>query len=514
MRTTCRRLPAFFWLIACSFSISAQDPQRSGLSPCATPEGVLPWLGDHARNHPAAADRFADTLFVGMQIHVLGKDDGTGYFPPSLLLDAFCRLNSDFESTGIRFFFKNDWQFINHTAWRQHTDIPTGIEMMQTSNVPDALNAYLVANPAGACGYNLPYAGIAMAYGCLFDDDHTWAHEAGHALSLPHTFIGWEGKTYNYAAPTPASLTYDYTYFHQQPDTVFPAPPDTALVEYADWSNCTDAADRLCDTRPDYLSQIWACDGNGQSLVKQKDPAGIDFYSDGTLFMSYAANACKNRFSEDQIAAMRAFLPAMRASWLAPGPPAGLVAGVPTLVFPVDGQSAPATGAVLEWLPVPGATHYLVQVSQNDAFFPVEVEQVSILTALTLEQLTPGAQYFWRVRPFNSRDVCTTWTQAATFEAVQSSAEETPAAGSWRCYPTLLSPGQALVVEFGTDWQQKELDCAVYDATGKIRWQTTFPAADERQAITLPSGDWLPGLYVVVMRGDAGSKAQTLTLVR
>ncbi len=512
MRAICSRLTVLFLSFLCD--LAAQEPPRSALAPCATPTGVLPWLQEYVRHTPAPSDRNNDTLFVGMQVHVVGKDDGTGYFPPSLLLDAFCRLNTDFQATGIRFFFKNDRHYIKNSAWRQHPDIPTGIEMMQASNVPDVLNAYLVGNPAGACGYNLPYAGIALANGCLFDDDHTWAHEAGHALSLPHPFIGWEGKTYQYGAPTPTLVTYDYTYFHEQPDTVVPAPPDTALVEYADESNCTVAADLFCDTPPDYLSQIWPCDANGYSLTKQKDPAGMDFYSDGSLFMSYAASQCQSRFSDDQIAAMRAFLPAKRASWLAPAAPAGPITGVPELLFPVGGQPAPSSGAVLSWQPVQEASHYLVQVSANDDFFPVLVEQVTASTTLALGQLTPGTSYYWRVRPFNALETCVAWTGAATFIATQSSSEQSPAPDGWRCYPTLLSPGQALVAELGSEWQRRPVECIILDARGNILWNTSLVNPVDRNILHLPSGDWSPGLYVMVIQSDTGAKAQTLTIMR
>ncbi|MCB0574414.1 MAG: metalloprotease, partial [Saprospiraceae bacterium] len=102
-------------------------------------------------------------------------------------------LNEDYAATGIRFYFKDDWNLINSTAWYQHANIPQGIDMMLTNNVPDALNAYFASNVAGNCGYNLPYAGVAVAHNCAATGDHTWAHEVGHALSLPHPFIGWEG---------------------------------------------------------------------------------------------------------------------------------------------------------------------------------------------------------------------------------------------------------------------------------------------------------------------------------
>ena len=113
----------------------------------------------------------------------------------------------------------------------------------------------------------------------------------GHNLSIQHPFLGWEGNTFDYSLPTPTEVYYDYTYFQDTLilDTLI---IDTAFVELMDGSNCTFAADGFCDTPPDYLSNRWQCKPDSQSIILQKDPNGVDFYSDGINFMSYAFNVC------------------------------------------------------------------------------------------------------------------------------------------------------------------------------------------------------------------------------
>ena len=510
-----RRLIVVSLLLQAGF-LGAQDPLKSALHPCGTPPYTDPWLLEYLR-HPQdfAQSRSDDTLYVGLQIHLLARDNGQGRFSAGALLEAFCQLNEDFAPARVQFYFKNEWNYINNTAWYDHNELTTGIQMMFENNVPDALNIYFVSDPAGNCGYNIPYAGIAMAHGCAGPNDHVWAHEIGHALTLQHTFIGWEGKIYNFGTPTPDTLTYDYTHFHATPDTIVPAPLDTALVEYVDGANCLVAADKFCDTPPDYLAYRWDCDANGRSPVKQKDPDGVEFYSDGTLFMSYANDVCSNRFSDDQTLALRANLLDVKQPWLAPAAPADpVLAGAPTLRAPINGAAAPALGALLQWEKLPGATHYVVQASRFSNFTVRELESVTSDTFFTCGQLAVNKFYYWRVRPFNPITGCTNFSASGQFFTGLSSTETAEPAGNWRCYPALLSPGQALNLELPAHWVNQKIQCRVYDLNGQLVWRDELnPAADKMRledfAASLPGG-----AYRIVAQTAADIRSQSLVVIR
>jgi len=142
----------------------------------------------------------------------------------------------------------------------------------------------------------------------------------------------------NYNEPAPEKVTYDYTYFQDTLilDTLI---VDTTYVEKIDGSNCTFAADGFCDTKPDYIASRWNCDENSNGFTEQTDPNGEKFYSDGSLFMSYALDNCSNRFTEDQIAAMRANLIDEKPSYL----------GNENVIDPIpDGEVAVVTPEELE----------------------------------------------------------------------------------------------------------------------------------------------------------------------
>ncbi len=506
---------SFFTLVLglFAFSLFAQEPSKYDLAPCGTPPGIDPWLKEyyaHPQNYVTA--RSIDTLYVALQLHLLAKDNGSGRFSPERVLAAFCQLNADYAPSGIRFFFKNDWDLIDNTLWYQHTTIPQGIDMMLTNNVDSALNAYFAASVAGNCGYNLKYAGVAIAHSCAASGDHTWAHEVGHALSLPHPFIGWEGKNYNSANPTPTQVTYDYTYFHDTIDTQIPAPLDTALVEYLDGSNCDIAADLICDTKPDYLSNRWPCDGQSNSLSKEYDPAGASFYSDGTLYMSYSYDECQTRFSDEEISAMRANLVSVKSAWLADSPAEQDITGMPALLMPAEGENTPTTGITLTWSSVPHATHYLLQYTRISSFTVKEFELVTADTSFTItSNLLPNKNYYWRVRPFNHWYACTNFAPQQSFFTTPATATTEPDDDGWRCYPTLLRPGQALTLELSPKWLNQNSRYSVYDAMGRQVWQAGIEATS-RQNLSLPSGAWPAGAYTLVYYGESGVKTRVFIL--
>ncbi len=467
--------------------LAAQIPTKAELVPCGTAPFLDPRLRE-IRQHPElleAAARSNDTLWVGMKIHLVAKDNGLARMSQNRLLDVFCRLNSDFAPSNIHFFFQDDWAMENKSAWFDHATIPAGVQMMQANDVPNALNTYFVGNPAGNCGYNVPYASIAVGLGCAAPTDHTWAHETGHALSLPHPFLGWEGKTYQYNNPTPRTVTYDYTYFHAQPDTILPAPLDTALVELVDKSNCLVAADIHCGTPPDYLSYRWNCDGQGKSTVLQRDPDGVQFYSDGSFFMSYSDDKCSNRFSDDEIASMRDNLLNVKTNYLA-WKVAEPVVGTPTLIQPIGGESGSNAGAKLRWTAVPNATQYLVSGSRLPGFQQNQFEFITSDTFATAPPTPLGQTIYWRVRPFNLAYTCAGFSAAEKFfSTTVDAAEEVLENQGVALFPNLLRAGQLPFVS-GNFESPKAVRFAVFNALGQVTTEGELTL--DKQKVQLPIG--------------------------
>lgn len=425
-------------------------------APCGTAPGKSEWLKNYQRAPQAYPQRSDSTLYVPLTIHIVGTDNGAGYFRIASLKEAFCKLNGSYSEANIQFFIKGDIRYHNNSAWYSHDSVLEGADMMFASNVDSTLNIYFVSDPAGNCGYNLPYAGIAMSKGCSGPNDNTWAHEIGHALRLPHPFLGWEGGiSYDgsippaFDEPAPALVTYDYTFFQDTliEDTLI---IDTAFVELVDGSNCAIAADGFCDTPPDYLAQRWFCNGDGLSSVEQTDPNGEVFRSDGSLIMGYSDDACQARFTPGQIAAMRANLFDEKPEWISQSSPQQEVASAaPELLAPIDGDITPVEETVLAWEAVANATHYVVEVSPIPTF-GIRDEYIAAANTLTLTGLAEERTYYWRVSAYNAYSFCSpvspprSFTASSLVNAVQQLGR---AEDIFRVYPSPVRSGAAFIIE-------------------------------------------------------------------
>lgn len=479
------------------------------LKPCGTEPYKDPWLTSfQQRLDQGWLDSGSDTiLYVPIKVHLLGNDDGSGYFALSRVLTAFCVLNEDFLPSNIQFYLKGDFNYIDNSAWNNHTDIRTGAEMMFANNDPDAINTYFLQNPAGNCGYNLPYAGIAMSKSCSGPNDHTWAHEVGHNLSLPHPFLGWEGGiTYdgsqppNFSRPAPEFVTYDYTLFKSvyYPDTLI---IDTALVERVDGSNCREAADGFCDTHPDYLARRWACGGDGFSPQRQLDPDSVAFFSDGAWIMSYANDNCSNAFTPEQVMAMRANLEEQKPNLLVDQSYPGQIASSPAdLLLPDDGATVPANNITLEWDEVEGASHYVLEVSRIRTFGLLETEIITTGGSATVPILAADKRYYWRVTPFNSHDPCGSVSSSRSFTTSEVTSLSDIQVEDIRYW---MMNGR-LSIELESMNSGSKMIIQILDGNGRILQKETADVRSKTNLYSFDLSNYATGVYFVRLLKDGG----------
>ncbi len=500
-----RILLALFFAFLLNVSI-AQKPAN----PCGTAPFKSGWLTKY-QQAPADYSKLEDTIiYVPLTIHLVGTDDGFGFFSPKGLLDAFCTLNEDFEAANIRFYLEGDINYLNNSAYLDHPTVLDGAEMMFANNVENTLNCYFVSDPAGNCGYNLPYAGLAVAKSCAGINDHTWAHEIGHALSLAHPFLGWEGGVsydnsvpHNFNDPAPLTVTFDYTYFLDTLilDTLI---IDTAFVEFVDGSNCHLAADGFCDTPPDYLASRWVCNGNSESSDIQTDPSGATFQSDGTLIMSYADDACSYRFSEEQIAAMRANLIEERPEWLYDQSADDPVTGTAELIAPVQEELVQYNNVLLEWGEVPNATHYVVEVSRLPTF-PATITEDYIIngTSLTIGNLLNQKKYYWRVRAFNPQHFCAPFSAHEIFRTENLVAVNEPdMITHFEVFPTMVQPGAFLRLEVAAK-QSFSGEVQLYNYLGALSAANRYDFSAGNNRFDFKIHENLPaGIYVLSLSVD------------
>lgn len=483
------------------------------VAPCGTPAIKSAWLTAFQQRPKQYFKQQDSVLQVPISIHSVADNDGNGHFGTTKLLDALCALNADFEATNIQFYLAQDIQLINNSAFIEHETVVDGGQLMQQYDIPNTVNTYFVRNAAGNCGYNLPWASIAVSKICAGENKTTWAHEIGHHFTLPHTFLGWEGGIahdgsipVDYEVPAPAFVLYDYTNFKDNllVDTLI---IDTALVEKIDGSNCHLAADGFCDTPPDYLSIRWNCDRTGISSTRQTDPNNEKFRSDGSFIMSYADPDCTSQFSPSQIAAMRAYLLEERTDLFLEQPPLNQSITEKTiLTSPINEEAVAINNINLSWLPVANATHYIVDVSSRSSFpagltSTYETTQTSIFpTGLRLNRT-----YNWRVRPYNPSYTCAAYTETASFNVVEATTSIPTIDGveTMTIYPSILPIGKPLILSLTTT-KSITGQLRLMDLTGKIIHHQEVQYTKGSQEVTVETTKLTAGLYIIGLQTTKG----------
>lgn len=465
--------------------------------------GKSPWLQWYQKNRTQLAqDRGVDTawLYVPMTLHLVGTDQGTGYYKLEQALRAVCEMNEQYEPAHIRFYLMpgDPVRYHDNSAWYEHQYYPGGDEMINESRIDGRVNAFVVADPAGNCGYSWQDA-IVLGTNCSGPGNTTWAHEAGHHLSLPHPFSGWEGFDWDYNEPAPADI-------------------DGHLVEKTDSSNCYEAGDGFCDTRPDYLNFRWGCDNNQESTVLQHDPDGTAFRSDATIIMGYALDECATRFSPEQIEAMRTNLYTEHSDYLQISDPLQDIANdaAVQLISPTDSQTVQYNNLTLNWNPVPGATMYNVEVGLAPGFSPKFYNQtVFNTTSVTITTGIPNNRVMkWRVRAFNEWDVCHTNpnVQVGVFKTKNLSAtndlEEILIAD---LSPNPVAGGLPAVLSITSDEYMNAM-LSVTDAAGRLCSNLNISLSPGENNLDIPTDGLSAGLYVVTLRNEKGALVRRLAV--
>ncbi|MEQ8703680.1 MAG: zinc-dependent metalloprotease [Phaeodactylibacter sp.] len=492
-------IPLLLLLIGCSAELAGQASNEY----CATPPGRSEWLKSYQRAPEDYAVRSGELLYIPLTIHLVGTDEGKGFFTGEQLASALCILNEDFLPTDLQFYISGDIRYINNSTYYRH-NFGQGFQMMESNNVPNTVNCYFVQDPAGACGYFSPGAdGVAMSKGCSGPNSHTWAHELGHFFSLPHTFSGWEGTDYSPSSTTPEFI-------------------NNRRVERMDGSFCNDSGDGFCDTPPDYLSYRWSCNSQNLSGVQQKDPQDSTFRSDGTFFMSYASDGCMNRFSEEQTAAMRANIQFQRP---------GLTTNsfIPDLISDTlqTALLAPDSGAVfgntslvtLQWEAVAGAIGYAIDFDFYVPFNGLTINYRSYTTttnSLTLNDLQSNRTYIWRVRPFGRYDGCTTFSEPRSFSVgtfVNSTEWEAGDFGL-KVFPQPLSASAGPLQISATLPSGGRATLRLINSSGQVVRTAAFETRAGINNTSLSADHLSPGFYLLELVCKDGRWVEKVTLAR
>lgn len=362
--------------------VAAQSASASP-NPCATvmPAGTRESIRAYVSAAPAGkTTSFADT--VAITVHLVGNDNGQGYYPLPTLWKLLCNTNARFAQTGMYFQLKWPVRYIASSFYNDH-DFSGGYDLITNENVPGTVNVYFVAVAAGACGYFMPGAdGVVIANICAGVNSTTLTHELGHFMGLPHTFYGWEDGS------TPAS-----------PERVTRTGP---------LANCATACDGFCDTDADFISERWFCPASAVGY----DDLGARYHPDSSLYMSYALDACHSRFSGQQMGYMQYVLTNSRADLLQYAPQPYVALDTPSISYPADTMWT--NDRHIRWAAVPGANYYHVSLKRASGF-PIKDTLMTGTELLTTHPVADYNRYTVTVTPLASSNVCAAKPRVRTY---------------------------------------------------------------------------------------------------
>lgn len=456
--------------------------------------------------------------YVPIHFHLVGDNAGNGRVLESRVLDQLCALNDAFAPMNIRFYLRphptfgtifnynlnNDNVYNNQTAWFT----------MQSQRHPNAMNIYIVNNAAVSNNQQ----GITLAYYSPQRDwivsrrdqisgqksNSTLPHEVGHFFSLNHTFFGWESQPFDSTFPS----------WPNAPATS----PGGIATERVNGTNCTTAADRICDTPPDYNFGFGAtsCAYNGGA----RDPLGQPVTPMANNMMGYFNLCSEYVFTPQQQSAILADRASSQRNYLNNNfAPIATEINTPTdlLTAPVGGVNVPFFDEVpVEWKPVAGATYYLVEFDIVSSFSSSFAQAfITTGTTLTVRTLQPNRLYQWRVRPFNEYVTCAAARQSSFRTSSTSANREIAELTRWRLAPNPLMADAPLRLWVETN-APLQTDIRVLDATGRQTYARTGQHfSPGEQTLDLPAEAFSEaGVYLVLLQSESGRAVQRIVVTR
>jgi hypothetical protein len=431
----------------------------------------------------------------------------------STVLDLMCEINQHYKPSNIHFFLRTPPVKLPYfSGYRPLNGYSAGNQLMTDYNVTRSINVYITdLSGMGLCGYaNFPNSGAGSSVfsqgglvlsddGCTASGSTTFPHEMGHYLSLPHPF---ETTSNN---PSDAANAERVT---RNPNEIAPRMP----------ANCQLAGDRFCDTPSDFIGSRWNCNGN---VPIAKDVNNDTLRPDPSLYMSYSLDFCANRFSPQQIAAMRQTATSTPANGgrnylLFPTMPSytDIVDPISTITPAQNDTGIVANWAFFKWNKVNNATYYALQITRTSFASPVFDTIISDTSFLyTGNKLQAFLNYRFRVRPFNIGHTCAPASSEISFKTTRPYGVAVPNinTSSWMVYPTIVEPGQQNIMIKYNEVKTSAVNIQIVDMSGRIVKQSlNFLDGTDQQRVSLEGVQ--PGNYILQAIANDGVYVQKIVL--
>ena len=459
--------------------------------------------------------------YVPVWFHLVAKADGTGRVSMNKILEMLCEWNRLYSVNGIELqFYIKGIDNLNNSSLYDSPRSFGGENALLSNKKSDGLNVYFINNANDPSQPNATVLGYYLNTNTGIPYDADWlviinsqasiggavtiAHEAGHAFSLPHPFLGWESCPFVPTASNPCA-----------PATISCFGGGVYAVENAARTgvdaNCSTAGDGFCDTPPDYNLGFGANTCNYVGLAC--DPKSIKIDPDEKNIMGYFSG-CETFFSPQQVAAIQNnYLNNSKRSYLRAGNIAPTVTTLttPNLLSPINGASTTYyNNFILSWDAVAGATGYTVEIAKTPTFFDSRILVATTNTLNINSNLLPGyltvasQNYYWRIKPYSNYVFCSVVTTRQNFVAgLVNGTHDISGVSSFDISPNPLSNSQPLQLSITAE---KALNAQVklFNIAGKLikTEQIHFEAGFNSQNMSV--SELYSGIYILTLESENG----------
>lgn len=445
-------------------------------------------------------------VYLPVRFYLVAKSDGTDRPSEDTALDGLCNLNNNFADQEIQFYLK-EFKYLNNTQLHSNPGSGFAYSTLNQQIIYNAINIFIVGNAgSGVAAFWQPPAGPAgddwiVSSASYADDFETLTHEVGHFFSLNHPFYGWESEGWNLAD-------------HGNPVGLFS--PDGELNEFVDGTNCNEAGDMICDTPADYRFEFPGPDGCTYNLDVM-DPNGDLLEPDMTNFMNYAS--CANsayHFTDMQKVEVQNSLNSSSRNYIPKNyvPNIDPIEDIPTLLSPQQAQTIETYNYVtLEWTPVDNAESYMLIVVGTTSGQRLIITDD---TAITLTDLEPESNYFWKVKPFNEYSVCQNFSAQRFFKTgtdVASDTNEIPELADWYLSPNPVRSGESIQLNVEVS-NGLTADVIITNIAGQlVEYIENQEFGTGITNFEIPTANLPSGIYMVSLRTLEGMETQRISIL-
>jgi hypothetical protein len=166
---------------------------------------------------------------------------------------------------------------------------------------------------------------------------------------------------------------------------------------------------------------------------------------------------------------------------------------MPVLLSPADDADTVGSDPDLRWEATSGATGYQIQVSGDSIFSSILFDQSGIAdTSFTVEDLSPGSVYYWRVRGANESGAGP-WSEAWTFTTRESCVSIVQEAENGYA-------GSGSIMDRGEASEDRTLLITAIETT--VSWTVEIPFSGEYRLVVQYSNDDLGTLDSMSVEAD------------